>query len=104
MPDATKTIKVNAKTLKIHMKVCDQFECKLVDADGAKLCVLISADFLTNCASCGCVRAFVALPLNSFSSIRNAPQKIFCSPRDFPMNSFTIFSVHFLAASSWMAN
>ena len=51
-----------------------------------------------------CVRAFEALPQNSFSNIRSAPQKIFCSPRVFPMNSFTIFSVHFLAASSWMAN
>lgn len=33
----TKPVKVNAKTLKLHMKVCDQFEANLVDQDGETL-------------------------------------------------------------------
>lgn len=32
-----KQVKVNAKTLRIHMKVCDQFEADLKDADGEVL-------------------------------------------------------------------
>lgn len=30
----TKPIKVNAKTLKLHIKVCDRFEADLVDQQG----------------------------------------------------------------------
>lgn len=33
----TKPVKVNAKTLKLHMKVRDQFEADLVDQDGETL-------------------------------------------------------------------
>ena len=29
-----KEVNVQAKTLKIHMKVCDEFSCELVDQDG----------------------------------------------------------------------
>lgn len=31
---ATKTVKVQAKTLKLHLKVCDNFTADLVDQDG----------------------------------------------------------------------
>lgn len=34
----SKPLEVSAKTLKIHMKVCDQFCAALVDADGNELC------------------------------------------------------------------
>ena len=30
----TKPVKVNAKTLKLHIKVCDRFECDIKDQDG----------------------------------------------------------------------
>jgi hypothetical protein len=33
----TKPVKVQAKTLSIHMKVCDAFEARLLDQDGATL-------------------------------------------------------------------
>ena len=33
----TKQVPVEAKTLAIHMKVCDQFGCRLLDKDGAIL-------------------------------------------------------------------
>lgn len=32
-----KKVKVNAKTLKLHLKVCDHFDAQLVDQDGAVL-------------------------------------------------------------------
>ncbi len=32
--NATKIVKVNAKTLSIHMKCCDTFECQIIDQDG----------------------------------------------------------------------
>ena len=32
--NAVKPVKVNAKTLAIHMKVCDGFTCELKDAQG----------------------------------------------------------------------
>jgi hypothetical protein len=35
--NATKVIQVEAKTLKVHMKVRDQFHARLVDADGELL-------------------------------------------------------------------
>lgn len=35
--NATKKVKVNAKTLRIHMKVCDRFECTVNDAEGDQL-------------------------------------------------------------------
>ena len=35
--NATKVVKVNAKTLKIHIKVCDRFEGDLLDCDGVKI-------------------------------------------------------------------
>jgi hypothetical protein len=35
--NAKKTIQVNAKTLKIHIKVCDQFTASLRDQDGQEL-------------------------------------------------------------------
>jgi hypothetical protein len=35
--DMLKTVKVNAKTLKLHMKVRDTFEANLYDAEGAML-------------------------------------------------------------------
>ena len=35
--NAVKTVKVNAQTLKLHIKVCDRFECDLFDQDGAKI-------------------------------------------------------------------
>ena len=34
---ATKRVEVEAKTLKIHVKVCDQFGARLVDQDGDTL-------------------------------------------------------------------
>lgn len=34
---ATKRVEVEAKTLKIHVKVCDQFDARLVDQDGDTL-------------------------------------------------------------------
>lgn len=33
----TKPVKVNAKSIKLHIKVCDQFEADLVDQDGETL-------------------------------------------------------------------
>lgn len=33
----TKQVKVNAKTLKLHIKVCDRFEGDLFDQDGQKI-------------------------------------------------------------------
>lgn len=35
--NAIKTVKVNAKTLSIHMKVCDEFAARLLDSDGKTL-------------------------------------------------------------------
>lgn len=35
--DAIKKVKVNAKTLKVHCKVCDNFTASLHDQDGATL-------------------------------------------------------------------
>lgn len=35
--NTTKVVKVNAKTLKLCLKVCDRFTCSLVDADGVEL-------------------------------------------------------------------
>jgi hypothetical protein len=32
--DATKKVKVNAKTLRLHLKVCDRFTCSIEDQDG----------------------------------------------------------------------
>lgn len=33
----TKQVKVNAKTLKIHLKVSDRFSARLVDQDGSEI-------------------------------------------------------------------
>lgn len=30
-----KTVEVDAKVMKIHIKVCDEFACQIVDQDGA---------------------------------------------------------------------
>lgn len=35
--NVTKPVKVNAKTLKIHMKVRDEFSCLIEDQDGEEL-------------------------------------------------------------------
>lgn len=35
--DAVKTVKVNAKSLSLHLKVCDRFTASLKDAEGAEL-------------------------------------------------------------------
>lgn len=35
--NATKTVKVNAKKLTIHMKVRDEFNCELFDSEGVSL-------------------------------------------------------------------
>lgn len=35
--NAVKKVEVEAKTLKIHMKVRDEFECQLLDQDGDSL-------------------------------------------------------------------
>jgi hypothetical protein len=35
--DAVKKVRVNAKTLKIHMKVCDGFQAILEDVDGEEV-------------------------------------------------------------------
>ena len=34
-----KSVEVEAKTLKIHLKVCDQFCAELVDQDGQQICI-----------------------------------------------------------------
>jgi len=33
----TKQVPVNVKTIKLHMKVCDRFECSVHDQDGTQL-------------------------------------------------------------------
>lgn len=35
--NALKTVKVDVKTFKLHIKVCDRFEGRLVDQDGATI-------------------------------------------------------------------